>query len=73
MTAEEARCGVAAALIGSQGAEMHVSSAATDHATGHCRLSEVSVGRGGSIETKVVTRRSIAILMTSSYCLSMKE
>lgn len=47
MTVEEARCGVAAALIGSQGVEMHVSSAAMDRATGHCRQSEVSVGRGG--------------------------
>lgn len=47
VTVEEARCGVAAALIGSQGVEMHVSSAAMDRATGHCRQSEVSVGRGG--------------------------
>lgn len=44
VTAEEARCGVAAALIGSQGVEMHVSSA-EDHVTGHCRQSEVSVER----------------------------
>lgn len=41
VTAEEARCGVAAALIGSQGVEMHVSSAEEDHATGRCRQSEV--------------------------------
>ncbi len=47
--AEEARCGVAAVLIGSQGVEMHVSFAAMGHVTGHCRQSEVSV------EIKVVT------------------
>lgn len=47
VTAGEAHCGVAAALIGSQGVEMHVSSAAMDHATGHCQQSEVSVERGG--------------------------
>lgn len=41
--AEEAQCGVAAALIGSQGAEMHVNSAAMGHVTGRCRQNEVSV------------------------------
>lgn len=35
MRAEEAHCGVAAAPIGSQGVETHVSSAAMGHATGH--------------------------------------
>ena len=51
MTVEEARCGVAAALIGSQGAEMHVSPAATDRATGRYRQSEVSIERnvGGNV------------------------
>ena len=48
MTAEEARCGVAAALIGSQGAEMRVSSA-EDRVTGRCRQSEVSAERRGNI------------------------
>lgn len=48
-TAEEARCGVAAALIGSQGVEMHVSPAATDRATGRYRQSEVSIERGGEM------------------------
>lgn len=43
MRAEEARCGVAAALIGSQGVETHVNSAAVDHAVGHCQQNEVSV------------------------------
>lgn len=41
--AEEARCGVAAALIGSQGVETRVNSAAVDHAVGHCQQNEVSV------------------------------
>lgn len=45
-TAGEAHCGVAAALIGSQGVEMHVSSAVSDHATGRCQQSEVSVEKG---------------------------
>lgn len=43
--AEAARCGGAAALIGSQGAERRVSSAATGRATGHCRQSEVTAQR----------------------------
>ena len=54
MTVEEARCGVAAALIGSQDVEMHVSSA-EDHANGHCLQSEVSVERWGNNQTRVVT------------------
>lgn len=41
--AAEARRGVAAALIGSQGGEMRVSSAALDHVIGRCWQSEVSV------------------------------
>lgn len=41
MRAEEARCGVAAALIGSQGVETRVNSAAVDHAVGHCQQNEV--------------------------------
>lgn len=41
--AGEARCGVAAALIGSQGAEMHVSSVAVGRASGQGRQNEVSV------------------------------
>lgn len=41
--AEEARCGVAAALIGSQGAEMRVNSAAMNHVTGRSQQNEVSI------------------------------
>ena len=41
--AEEARCGVAAALVDSQGAEVRVSSAASDHVTGQGQQNEVSV------------------------------
>ncbi len=47
MMVEEAHCGVAAALIGSQGVEMHVSPAAMDHGTGRCWRGEVSADRGG--------------------------
>lgn len=48
--AEEVRCGVAVALIDSQGAETHVSSVAADHACGQGRQNEVSVKRGGKIQ-----------------------
>lgn len=41
--AEGGHCGVAAALIGSRGAEMDVSSAAADRASGQARQNEVSV------------------------------
>lgn len=49
MRAAEARCGVAAALIGSQGVETHVSSVVMDHVIGHCWQSEVSAERGEKI------------------------
>lgn len=41
--AEGGRCGVAAALIGSRGAEMDVSSAAVARASAQVRQNEVSV------------------------------
>lgn len=41
---EEARCD-GAALIGSQGVEMHVGSAASDRVTGRCQQDEVSTKR----------------------------
>lgn len=48
--AEEARCGVAVALSGSQGVETHVSSAAMGHVTDHCQQDEVSAKTRGNIQ-----------------------
>lgn len=52
MRAEEARCGVAVALTGSQGVETHVSSAAMGHAADHCQQYEVSAKTQGNIQTR---------------------